>query len=171
MKINYNLTVEDWVNFQEYYRKKKSPLYGCMMPILTVLLACNVVLGFYMVFIHKGENNYDWVFAICIIILAYLLFMQTRVRRKLMKAGKKLREDHPDVFGETSMEFFEEGFEIKTPNHTKFLKWSDMENFYQNKDYVFFFSKTGYAYIVPKRNVEDTERLQKILNVIKSTSS
>ena len=166
MKLNYNLTVEDWVNFQEYYRKKKSPLYGCMMPILTLLLSCNVVLGFYMVFIHKGENNYDWLFIVCIIVLAYLLFMQTRIRRKLMRAGNQLKEKNPEIFGDTSLEFFEEGFEIKTPNYTKFLKWEDLDTFYQNKDYVFFFSKKGYAYIVPKRSVEDSDRLQIILNSI-----
>jgi hypothetical protein len=164
MKINYNLTIEDWANFQEYYRKKKSPLYGCMMPALTVLLVCNVVFGFYMVFIYKGEGSYDWLFGICILVLAYLLFMQTRVRRKLLKAGAELKKKKPDVFGTTSMEFFEEGFEIKTPLHTKFLKWEDMENSDQNKDYVFFFSKKGFAYIVPKRNVEDMEKLQIILN-------
>lgn len=163
MKINYHPTIEDWVNFQEYYRKKKSPLYGCLMPILGILLLCNVVFGFYMVFIYKGESNYDWLFGICIIVLAYLLFMQTRIRRKLMKAGAQLAEKHPDVFGETSMEFFEEGFEIKTQNHTKFLKWEDLDNFYQNKDYIFFFSKKGFAYIVPKRDVDDIDRLQTIL--------
>lgn len=163
MKINYTLTVEDWVNFQEYYRKKKSPLYGCMMPLLTVLLACNILFGFYMVFFYKGENTYSWLFLICIILLAYLLFMQTRVRRKLLKAGNKLKEENPDIFGETRLEFFEEGFEIKTPKHTKFLKWDDIENFYQNKEYVFFFSKKGYAYIVPKRDIEDEPRLQVIL--------
>ena len=168
MKLNYTLTVEDWVNFQEYYRKKKSPLYGCMMPILTILLICNIVFGFYMVFIYKGENNYDWLFAICIIFLAYLLFMQTRIRRKLMKAGNKLKEDNSEIFGDTSIEFFEEGMEIKTPNHTKFLKWDDIENYYQNKDYVFFFSKKGYAYIVPKRNEEEPERLQIILDKLNS---
>ena len=164
MKISYNLDVEDWVNFQEYYRKKKAPLYGCMIPLLTLLFVCNVITGIYMTFIYKGENQYSWVLLICIALLLFLLFMQMRTRKRLTKAGNKLKKESPDVFGHTEMEFFEEGFEIKTENGKKFLKWADLENYDQTKEYVFFFSIKGYAYIVPKKNINDLPRLELILN-------
>lgn len=164
MKISYNLTVEDWVAFQEYYRKKRSPLYGCMMPILTLLLACNVIIGFYMVFIYQGAREYNWLFVICIIILGYLLFLNSRIRRRLTKAGNALKEKNPETFGETSMEFFEEGFEVKTANHRKFLNWEDIEEYDEKRDYIYFFSKKQLVYILPRRDVPDEPRLMLILN-------
>ncbi|MDR0428376.1 MAG: YcxB family protein [Dysgonamonadaceae bacterium] len=164
MKINYNLRIEDWVNFQEYFRKKKTPLYGCMVPLLTILFICNVVLGIHMNFFYRGDSQYNWVLFVCIVLLAYLLFMQSQTRKRLMKAGNELKEENPDVFGESSIEFFEEGFEIQTKKHKKFLKWMEIENYDQTKDYVYFFSKTGYAYILPKQYVDDFPRLELILN-------
>lgn len=167
MKITYNLTVDDWVSFQEYYRKKQSPMYGCLMPILTLLLMANIGFGLYMMFFYDGYNNYAWLFIICILLLSYLLFMQTRIRHRLMKAGTKLKEEHPEIFGQTETEFFEEGFEIRTGKNIKFLKWTDIEKYDEVKDYVFFFSTKGYAYIVPKRDIHDMDKLEVILAHLK----
>ncbi|MDL2224112.1 YcxB family protein [Bacteroidales bacterium OttesenSCG-928-M06] len=163
MKIAYNLTVEDWVDFQEYYMKKKAPLSGCMTPILTILMICNIIIGIYMEFIAK-TGSYNFVFLICIIILGYLLYLKTKTRKKLFKSGEEIKEKNPGAFGEMTMDFQDEGIDIHSKTHSKFLVWEEISS-YDNKSKVFFllYSKKGMVYIIPKRDIESETELQAVL--------
>lgn len=160
MKIAYNLTVEDWVNFQEYYMKKKAPLSGCMTPALTILLVFNIIIGIYMEFIAK-TGSYNFVFLICIIVLAYLLYVKTKTRKKLLKSGEEIKEKNPGAFGEMTMDFQQDGIDIHSSTHSKFLTWEEVGSYDDKaKDFFLLYSKKGMVYIIPKRDIESEEELQ-----------
>lgn len=164
MHIAYNLTVEDWVNFQEYYLKKKAPLFSYITPILTILLVCNIVLGIYMEFVRETEG-YNFVFLICIFVLAGLLYLKIKTRKKLMKSGEELRQKNPGAFDSMEMNFSEEGIAIQSQHNSKSLGWEEIDHYESNKDYVFIYSRKGMVYIIPKRDLNGKKNeLEAVLN-------
>jgi len=157
MRIAYNLTIEDWVNFQEYYLKKKAPISRFMTPILTILLVCNIIIGIYMEFILKA-GSYNYIFFICILILAYLLYLKIKTRKKLLKSGEELRRRNPGAFDSMNMNFTENGIDIQSQTSSKSLQWKEVDKQESNKDYLFIYSKKGMVYIIPKRDLNGNEK-------------
>ena len=156
MRIAYNLTVEDWVNFQEYYLKKKVPLSSCMTPALTILLIANIIFGIYTVFILKTDN-YNFVFLICVLLLASLLYIRIKTRKKLLKSGEELRQKNPSAFDSMNMDFTEKGIDIQSQHSSKSLQWEEINKFESNKDYILIYSAKGMVYIIPKRDLQGKE--------------
>lgn len=164
MKIAYKLTPIDWVNFQEYFRKKKAPMYSLMVPILSILLVFNIAFGIYML-ITQGWTTYSWIFLFCILLLSYLLYLRSKARQQLEKAAEELNKKSPDIFGPMSMNFQENGLGVQSQKNQKYLSWEEMDKFDQTKDYFYLFSKKGVAYIIPKRDIEkESGELQAILD-------
>ena len=152
MKIAYHLTTTDFVKFQEYIRKQKSPAYRAMVPILTLLLSINIVL-FLCLNIYYSNLEYNWIFILCILLLVFMLYLNAGTKKRLSKMAEELKTKNPDLFGTTDMELNEEGIRIKTLKHEKFLKWEEVGKYENPKDLFVIFSKKGVAYVIPTRNI------------------
>ena len=163
MKIAYNLTVTDWVNFQEFFRKKKTPLIGCLEPMIYVLTALNIVVGTWH-FISYGPSIYTAICLICIGVLLFLIYAQKKSKKNLYTTGQTIAEKNPDAFGNMTMNFEENGIDIVSQNNQKYLTWGDIGNYDSNKDYFFIYSKKSYVYIIPKRDISSQVELKAILD-------
>jgi hypothetical protein len=152
MKITCLLNVEDWVNFQEYYRKKNAPNRRWLLPVIIAITFSNILLGIWLYFI-QGATTYTWVALICTAILFYLIYLHSQTRKRLWKAGKKLEQENPDVFGTVTFDMDEKGISIRTKSNHKFLTWDKIDKYESNKHYCFIYSKKGIVYIIPKRDV------------------
>jgi len=153
MKIAYNLTAQDFVNFQEYYMKKKSPLAGCLQPVIFATLLANVILGLGLYF-YQGLTTYTYICLICIFLLGLLLIARGQQKKNLIKAAQQMEKDKPGAFGNMTMEFFEDGVKVQSTTNHKFLEWNEIEKVDSNKNYFFIYSKKGMVYIIPKRSLE-----------------
>lgn len=152
MHISYCLTAEDFVNFQEYYMKKKSPIAGCLQPLISTLLVCNILFGIYL-YLTQGVTTYTYVTLICILLLGLFLVFRGQGRKNLLKAAKQIEKDKPGAFGNMTMDFSQKGIDIHSSTQNKFLTWGDVDKYEENKDYIFLFSKSGMVYIIPKRDI------------------
>ena len=164
MKIAYHLTTTDFVKFQEYMRKQKSPAYRAMVPILGLLGVLNFVFLFCLN-VYYSNTSYNWIFGICILLLVFLLYLNAGTKKRLSKMAEELKTKNPDLFGTTDMELNEEGIRIKTLKHEKFLKWDEVGKYDTPKDLFVIFSKKGVAYVIPTRNILlDRAELKATLN-------
>ncbi|MCC8146345.1 MAG: YcxB family protein [Bacteroidales bacterium] len=163
MKIAYNLTVADWVNFQEFYRRKKTPLIGCLEPMIYVLTALNVVVGTWH-FISYGPSIYTAICLICIGVLLFLIYAQRKSKKNLYSAGQAVADKNPDAFGSMTIDLEESGLHVVSQNNTKDLSWADIDTYDSNKDYFFLYSKKGYVYIIPTKDISSETELKAILD-------
>lgn len=163
MKIAYNLTVNDWINFQEFYRKRKTPLIGCLEPLIYILTALNIIIGTWH-FISYGPSIYTGICIICIGVLLFLIYAQKKSKKNLLATGKVVEEKNPDAFGKMEMTFTDKGIEIISQTQSKDLTWDEVSNYDSNKDYFFLYSKKGFAYIIPKKDIPSEMEVKAILD-------
>lgn len=163
MTIHFNLTIDDWLAFQDYYKKRKAPLYRILMPLLGISAALLVILNV----LYLMENKASMVTAlsgILLLFIFYLFFLKRRSHKHLYRAGLELKAKHPDAFGQRDMAFEEEQITIKAENSTKVLPWKEVEQWEENKEYYFIFNAKGMVYIVPKRSIKDCTAFSDMLN-------
>ncbi|MDH8702226.1 hypothetical protein M2138_001586 [Dysgonomonadaceae bacterium PH5-43] len=162
MKIAYNLSVADWVNFQEYYQKKKAPITGCLVPAIYILTFLNVIGGAWH-YTTYGLSMYSVICLICVGVFIFLGYTRNKAKKNLFATGEAIAEKSPGAFGNITMDFTNEGIDIVTSTNTKSLLWSDVDKFEKNKNYFFIYSKKGYVYIIPTRDISETTELEAIL--------
>ncbi len=160
MKIRYNLDVQDWVSFQQFFRGKKAPLNNLATPLIIFCSVFMLVLNVFYIH-YEGLNLMSFISGIILIILLYLLYVKVRSGKQLQDAGNKLKKKHPEVFGEMAVEFNNTGIYIQSTASSQSLAWNDMDSFDENKSYFFMYSKKGMAYIIPKRDL-DVETVNKL---------
>jgi hypothetical protein len=94
--------------------------------------------------------------AVCVAILLYLIYLNSKTKSRLTKAGMDLEKKNPDIFGPMTMNMDEKGIDFQSQNNTKFLPWEEIDKYDSNKEYYFIYSKKGVAYIIPKRNIQES---------------
>lgn len=156
MNIAYNLTAQDFVNFQEYYIKKKAPIARYMQPVIIATLLCNILIGAWLYF-YQGLSTYTYVCLICVLLLGILLIGRGQTKKKMLKAALRMEKDKPGAFGKMTMDFNEKGIDIHSSVNQKFLTWEEVDKHDSNKNYFFIYSKKGMVYIVPKRDIQIPE--------------
>ena len=167
MKIAFDLNVDDWVAFQEYYGRKKSPiLYKWMQPLYIILAITLLVMGVWQVII-MGYTKYTMFILVCLAAMLFMLYIRKKAKDKVRQAGLDLEKKHPEAFGPMTMDFEERGIDIQSQKNSKSIAWDELHHYEANKDYYFLFSKKGIIYIVPKRAIEgskDTDKLKATLD-------
>lgn len=154
MKFSYNLTVDDWAAFQQYYRGKKHPFYSAVYPMILSLSAILLTTNIYYVYLY-GFSKLTLISAIVLIILLYVLQIRKKSLETIKNAGLELERKHPEAFGMMNIELNENGIDIKSQQTSKYMTWDEMDKFEENKKYFFLYSKKGMVYIVPKQEIND----------------
>lgn len=152
MKISFDLKIDDWMAFQEYYRSKKAPYMKALTPLLFITAVVLIIIN--AIYLSYQKVSIVTV-ASCFILVTilYLFFMKKKSKDSLRKMGMEMQSKNPEAFGLREMSFDEKGIEIKTSSSSKSLSWEEMERYDENKDYFFLYSKKGIAYIIPKQNI------------------
>lgn len=142
MKVTYELTREDFWNFNKFVTMS-NPKYrfNYILSLAVPALAIAITLGF------MGR--------VLILILvatilggslgAYLIYMISK-RRVL-----KLPISKPGTLGEHTIEISVEGLAEKTEVNDSFYKWEGVRKIQTDKSYICFFIDTFMAYTIPKR--------------------
>ncbi len=166
MKFSFNLTVDDWVSFQEYQKGKKTPFYTAIYPLLIVmsigLVLLNVV--YYSYYQTDKIISMTWISLACLLVLLFILNIRRESMKQLKKAGSDIQSKHPEAFGSMTLETNENGLEIQSDQTSKSLAWNEIQGYEENKNYFFLYSKKGVAYIIPKRGMKDQSEFMNILN-------
>ncbi|MDR1121552.1 MAG: YcxB family protein [Dysgonamonadaceae bacterium] len=149
--IRFELSINDWIAFQEYYRSKKAPIYKFLMPAL--FISALLLIGLNVMYLHRHEASWFTITSgILLLFISYLFFLKGRSRSQWRKAALKMQAKYPDAFGPREMTFDDDGITIQTANNSKILSWKAIDRQEENKDYNFIFTQNGTVYIIPKSN-------------------
>lgn len=163
MTIHFNLTVEDWLAFQDYYKGKKAPLYKILMPMLGIIAGILVAIN--VLYLMHYEASTVTVFSgILLLLIIYLFFLKKKSDKQLLQAALDMKAKNPDAFGQRDMTFDEKQITIQAANSSKVLPWEEVEQWEENKAYFFIYNAKGVVYIVPKRSIKDNIAFTDMLN-------
>lgn len=156
MKISFNLTVDDWIVFQQFFRGKKSPFSRWIVPIIITCMVWIVLFNAYLAYAKVDDESpmRVWISIAVFFIFAYLLYIRRKSLKRVKEAGLEIEKKHPEAFGSMIMELNEKGIDIQSSQTAKFLTWEEMGTYDKNRKYFFLYSRKGVVYIVPKRALE-----------------
>ena len=163
MTIHFNLTIDDWLAFQEYYKGRKAPLYRILMPLLGISAVLLVILNI-LYLMNNPASLMTTLSGIMLLSIFYLFFLKKRSTKHLRKAALDLKSKHSDAFGQREMSFDEKQITIEAGNSIKELPWEEVDRWEENKEYFFIFNAKGMVYIVPKRSIKDSVAFTEMLN-------
>ncbi len=163
MNISFNLNVDDWVAFQQYYQAKRAPFYKAVYPLIVGLISGLVVINIIYYFYFKVVSAITWISFILVAVFIYLLYLRKRSLDRVKQAGLEVQKKHPEAFGVMKMDFEANGINIQSQQTSKFIPREEMSQFEENKHYFFLYSKKGVVYIVPKRDIDNTSSFRELL--------
>ncbi len=163
MKILFDLTIDDWIAFQEYYKGKKAPLYKILMPLLGIIAGLLVILN--AIYLLKYEASLVTVISgVFLFLIFYLFFLKNKSKDQLRNMALDLQSRNKDAFGPREMTFDEKQIVIKTDNNSKTLSWKEIVQWEEDKNYFFLYNTKGVVYIIPKRDINGCDTFREMLN-------
>lgn len=163
MKLFFDLKVDDWVSFQEYFKEKKAPLYKYISPLL--IFSAVLIVTINAMHLYYQEASIVTLFSfILLVILFYLLYLKKQTKKQLRKIALDIQAKTPDAFGPREMDFNERRVEISAGKSHKTLAWGELTRYEENNDYFFLYSQKGMVYIIPKRDLEKIPEIREMLN-------
>lgn len=158
MKINYELTEEDYLHFNLFHVKqsktaiKSLNIQRFLTPVFFIIVA----------FIFSGIGDMPVVFPLIIfglISIVWLIFYPKYFYSLVMRQSKKmLREGKNDgLLGEQQMALSKEGIVYTTSNGESQAKWSGIKKVLEDSDFFYLYNSSVSAYILPKRALSNVE--------------
>lgn len=163
MSICFDLTIEDWLAFQDYFRKKKAPVYRLLMPILGITAGLLIILNV-LYLLHYEASMVTVLSGILLFFILLLFYYRSKSKKTLYNMAVELKKSHPEVFGEREMVFDEQQISIITPSNTQVIPWSQVEQWEESKQYFYIYNTKGIVYIVPKSCLSDYDEFVGTLN-------
>ena len=162
MTIVYNLEIDDWVAFQEYFKEKKT-LYKYLAPLL--IFSAVLITTINIAYLFYQEASLITLFSfILVLIVLYLLYLKSQMRKQLQKTAKNIQSKNPDAFGPREMDFNDRRVDIKVGDNHKILTWEELSGYEENNDYFFLYSQKGMVYIIPKRDLNNITELEDVFS-------
>jgi Ca2+/Na+ antiporter len=164
VEIRYSLTEEDYLNFNLFHiknsntAKKALNMQRFLMPIIFIVLS--------YVFSKVGNLSFiGLLIAFLIVSILWVMFYPKyfysyviRNTRKMIKEGK-----NDGLIGEHHMIFSEEGIIDSTSNGETKVTWSGIKTFSEDKNSIYLYNSSVSAYILPKREMDDVEKIKTYL--------
>ncbi|PIC64844.1 hypothetical protein CSV79_04270 [Sporosarcina sp. P13] len=161
MEFEYELTEEDVVAFNLYHVKNSKvgkhslQWQRFVSPLIFFLFAYFLSVFTDMargpLFIAFGLTAILWI----ILYPKYFYFHITRQVRKMLKEGK-----NEGLIGEHSMKMNKAGISDKTSMGETQVQWGGIQRMIEDADYIYIYTSTVSAYILPKRHVYSADGLK-----------
>lgn len=168
MKLKYNLTEEDYINFNIAHMKNSKSLKRTMMinRFLTPLIF--LVMPFVL---DEISNISFWYWAV-IFVLTYILWVvlyEKNVYKINIKRIRKMLEEkrNESLIGERILEIDGENIRIINDRGENIIYIKSIKNIIENDEYIFIYINSISAIIIPIKvfkSIEDKELFKSLLN-------
>ena len=168
MKLKYNLTEEDYINFNIAHMKNSKSLKRTMMinRFLTPLIF--LVMPFVL---DEISNISFWYWAV-IFVLTYILWVvlyEKNVYKINIKRIRKMLEEKRNerLIGERILEIDGENIRIINDRGENIIYIKSIKNIIENDEYIFIYINSISAIIIPIKvfkSIEDKELFKSLLN-------
>ena len=163
MQITYELTIKDWLEFQKnFYSKSKNYKKAKIVSIFAV----PILLLFFLAYDYlKNEVTYVNVVVFIIFSAIWIIFWPDRFDKINLKYAKKMfnEGDNKAILGKRTIQFFDKYYLTKSASGESKIFWSYINNIEETKDYLFIYTSSVSACIIPKKEINE-----KISEFIKS---
>ncbi|CAM3114981.1 YcxB family protein [Filibacter tadaridae] len=161
MEVYYNLTEEDYINFNLYHVKNSKTgnralkLQRFLSPLFFIVIA-------YIYSIMSGIPFLPLFITFLVMSILWILFypkyfysLIARNTKKMIKEGK-----NDGLLGNHHLKITEEGL-VDTSSHkeTK-VSWSGITRFKEDDSYFYLYNSSVSAYILPKREIDHVDGLR-----------
>lgn len=165
MEINYNLTEEDFINFNLYHIKNSKTAIRSLQ--LQRMIGPLIFLISSYVFSKIGDVPFIGLFiTFSIISILWFIFYPKYFYNHIIRHVKKMIKEgkNDGLLGEHRMMISEEGIVDSTTNGETKVNWSGIKELKEDGNYLYLYNSSVSAYILPKRelrNVDDMRSLFK----------
>lgn len=160
MEIKYNLTEEDYLNFNLFHiqnsatAKKTLNMQRFIAPI--IFIALSYILS------KLGDTSFLGLFITFLMVsILWIIFYPKyfynyviRNTKKMIKEGK-----NDGLLGEHHMRMTEEGIVDSTSNGETKVAWSGIKTMKEDNHCIYLYNSSVSAYILPKRELNDVEEI------------
>ena len=164
MNIHYELTEEDYINFNLYHikhskmGKRSLLLQRIVSPLMFIIVAYLYAmignLPFLPLFITFGIVSIIWI----IYYPKYFYGLIARNAKKMIKEGK-----NDDLLGNHQLILTEEGLVDTTANKETKVTWSGITIIQEDDGYIFLYNSSVSAYILPKRELDHVDEVRQYI--------
>lgn len=168
MKLKYNLTEEDYINFNIAHMKNSKSLKRTMMinRFLTPLIFL------VMPFVLDDISNISFWYWAVIFVLTYILWVvlyEKNVYKINIKRIRKMLEEkrNESLIGERILEIDGENIRIINDRVENIIYIKSIKNIIENDEYIFIYINSISAIIIPIKvfkSIEDKELFKSLLN-------
>jgi len=164
MEINYNLTEEDYLNFNMYHIKNSktgkkalntqryiSPLFFLLVSYVFSIISD---IPFFIFFITFLAMSILWV----IFYPKYFYSLIIRNTKKFIKEGK-----NDGLLGDHTMTMTDEGIVDISSNRETKVTWSGIDSFKEDNENLYLYNSSLSAYILPKRELDNVEEVKRYI--------
>lgn len=168
VKLKYNLTEEDYINFNIAHMKNSKSLKRTMMinRFLTPLIFL------VMPFVLDDISNISFWYWAVIFVLTYILWVvlyEKNVYKINIKRIRKMLEEkrNESLIGERILEIDGENIRIINDRVENIIYIKSIKNIIENDEYIFIYINSISAIIIPIKvfkSIEDKELFKSLLN-------
>jgi hypothetical protein len=165
MDLKYNLTEEDYINFNLYHMKNSETIMKSVRnqriftPVFYLLFS--VVFSMLMDIPFLVSFTPFFILSILWVLFypKYLFGRAIRHTKKLIKEGR-----NESILGQHQMVLNDEGIVDKTTKGETKVSWSGINELKENDQYFYLYNSALSGYILPKREFENVEEIRNYLN-------
>lgn len=166
MKYNIYLTDEDYIRFNIFYanHSKTGKQSMLMARISLPFLAIAIIIVFLISGVSYGLLVTEAVF-LGVASIVWFVYMPKMAEKNIRKKICKIKADGKLPFHEhAEIEFQDSMIVEKSEQEEIHVKYTDIQNIYLEKDYLYIFYSAVQAFIIPNHCLgEDKERLQQYI--------
>ena len=164
MEIYYELTEEDYINFNLYHIKNSetakralalqrfiSPLFFIIISYIYSLISDIPFLPLFITFLIM---SFLWV----IFYPKYFYGHIARNTKKMIKEGK-----NDGLIGNHQLKLTEEGLMDTSSNKETKVTWLGITSFQEDDGYFFLYNSSVSSYILPKREIDDVDEMRQYI--------
>jgi hypothetical protein len=165
MDLKYQLTEEDYINFNLFHMKNSETIMKSVrnQRIFTPVfyLVFSVVFSFLLDIPFLVSFTPFFILSVLWVLFypKYLFGRAIRHTKKLVKEGR-----NENILGEHHMVLSDEGIVDKTSKGETKVTWSGINELKENDQYIYLYNSAVSGYILPKREFENVEEIRRYIN-------
>jgi hypothetical protein len=165
MDLRYQLTEEDYINFNLFHMKNSETIMKSVRnqriftPVFYLLFS--VVFSFLLDIPFLVSFTPFFILSVLWVLFypKYLFGRAIRHTKKLIKEGR-----NESILGEHHMVLNDEGIVDKTSKGETKVTWTGINELKENDQYIYLYNSALSGYILPKREFENVEEIRQYLS-------
>lgn len=165
MKINYEFTKEDYIDFNMYHGLRSKTVKKSIFLQQYILPIVYLIVPFFLEDFKSPKFKYCMGFFIVIAIM-WIVFYKKYLNSYMRKKVIKMMEEGEDSknYGNKVMIISKEGIEDIGDHDQNKLRWDGVYKIEESDKHIFIYTNSMSAYVVPIRDLENKEKFLDALN-------